>query len=98
MEASAKKESVQVVRMAAGAFPARTASSNTAVVVLEPTVFGIARMQPRAMRPESGWRAVNNLAGLVIVAAPETERLAADQQLALGFALDDHPALDHILP
>ena len=36
MEARAKKESTPVVRMAAGAVPARTASSNTALVVDEP--------------------------------------------------------------
>ncbi len=47
-EARAKKESTPVVRMAAGAVPARIASSNTAVVVEEPRVNGTARMHPMA--------------------------------------------------
>jgi hypothetical protein len=54
MEARARNESMLVVRIAAGAVPARTASSKTAVVVLEPTVFGMARMRPFAIWPERG--------------------------------------------
>ena len=38
----------------AGAVPARTASSNTAVVVDEPLLNGTARMRPPALTPASG--------------------------------------------
>ncbi len=54
MEARARNASMLVVRIAAGAVPARTASNKTAVVVLEPTVFGIAKILPRAIWPERG--------------------------------------------
>ena len=54
IEARAKKESTPVVRIAAGAVPARAASSSTAVVVDEPRVKGTARMRPAAIEPESG--------------------------------------------
>ena len=53
-EARAKKVSTPVVMIAAGAVPALTASSNTAVVVLEPRVKGRQRMRPVARWPDSG--------------------------------------------
>ena len=55
IDASAKKASVPVVTIAAGAVPARTASSSTAVVVEEPLLNGTARMRPAARTPASGW-------------------------------------------
>src|SRR5262245_60426598 len=55
IDASAKNESTPVVSIAAGAVPARTASSNTAVVVDEPLLNGTARMVPAAWTPTSGW-------------------------------------------
>src|SRR5438105_14853857 len=54
IDASAKNASTPVVRMAAGAVPARTASSSTAVVVDDPLLAGTARMRPRAHTPASG--------------------------------------------
>src|SRR5688572_13854418 len=52
-EASAKKKSVSVVMIAAGAVFAWIASSRTAVVVEEPRVNGMARILSRATAPES---------------------------------------------
>jgi len=37
-----------------------------------------------------------DLAGLVVIAAPETEWGLADQQLAFGFASHDHAAFDQL--
>ena len=39
--------------------------------------------------------AVDDLAGLEIVAAPERERLAGDERLPFGFAGDNRAAGDH---
>jgi hypothetical protein len=55
-QASAKKKSVSVVMIAAGAVPARIASSSTAVVVEEPRVNGMTRILSLAMLPDSVWR------------------------------------------
>ncbi|HQU37197.1 MAG TPA: hypothetical protein PLR65_11490, partial [Anaerolineales bacterium] len=55
-DARAKKKSVAVVMMPAGAVPARIDSSNTAVVVDDPRVNGMARILPFAISPESGCR------------------------------------------
>ena len=55
IDASAKNESAPVVRIAAGAVPARTASSSTAVVVDDPLLNGTARIRPAARTPASGW-------------------------------------------
>ena len=54
IDASAKNASTPVVTMAAGAVPARTASSSTAVVVDDPLLKGTARMRPAARTPASG--------------------------------------------
>src|SRR5207237_1686809 len=54
IDASAKNASTPVVRIAAGAVPALTASSSTAVVVDDPLLAGTARMRPRAHTPASG--------------------------------------------
>src|SRR5262249_176871 len=48
IEASAKNGSTPVVRIAAGAVPARTASSSTAVVVDDPLLKGTTRTRPAA--------------------------------------------------
>ena len=53
IEARAKKESGPVVKIARVAVPARMASSNTAVVVEDPRVWGIAKIFPHAFVPES---------------------------------------------
>ena len=55
-EARAKKVSTPVVRIAAGAVPALTASSSTAVVVLEPRVKGRHSTRLAATWPDNGWR------------------------------------------
>ena len=55
-DARAKKESIPVVMMAAGAAPVRTASSRTAVVVDEPRLNGTQSTHPAAIWPDSGWR------------------------------------------
>ena len=54
IDASAKNASAPVVMIAAGAVPARTASSSTAVVVDDPLLNGTARMRPAARTPASG--------------------------------------------
>ena len=54
IDARAKNESTPVVRIAAGAVPARTASSRTAVVVDDPLLNGTARIRPAALTPRSG--------------------------------------------
>ena len=54
IDASAKNESTPVVMIAAGAVPARTASSSTAVVVDDPLLKGTARIRPAARTPASG--------------------------------------------
>ena len=97
IDASAKKESTPVVRIAAGAVPARTASSSTAVVVDDPLLNGTARMRPAARTPASAMMLVDDLAGVKVVAAPERQRLDGDQRLAFGVAGDDRPADDHAL-
>ena len=53
MAASAKKKSVAVVMMAAGAVFARSASSKTEVVVDDPRVKGIARILSLAISPDN---------------------------------------------
>ena len=48
MEAKAKKESILVVMIAAGAVPLLIASNSTAVVVEEPRVKGTTKIRPVA--------------------------------------------------
>ena len=54
IDASAKNASVPVVTIAAGAVPALTASSSTAVVVDDHLLKGTARIRPAARTPARG--------------------------------------------
>src|ERR1700693_5524758 len=99
IEARARNESILVVRIAAGAVPARTASSKTAVVVLEPMVFGIARMRPAAIWPESGGGGVPRVIFfpcLVTVPPQESERLGHNQYSPSGSPCHYDTAFDYI--
>ena len=86
IDASARNVSAPAVRIAAGAAPARTASRNTAVVVLEPLVNGIASTWPAAFWPESGCRRSMISPVAAVVAAPEAQRLVTEKQWTLCFA------------
>jgi malic enzyme len=54
IEARARKESIDFVRIAAGAVPALTDSRSTAVVVDEPFVKGKSKILPEAIFPDKG--------------------------------------------
>ena len=79
IDASAKKVSRPVVTMAAGAVPARIASSSTAVVVDEPRENGTTRTRPRGDLTAERMALIDDRAGRRVVAAPEGERLRRDQ-------------------
>ena len=76
IDASAKNASTPVVRIAAGAVPARTASSSTAVVVDDPLLNGTARMPPGRADADERMMLVDDLAGVKVEAAPERQRVA----------------------
>ena len=77
-------------RMAAGPTPARMSSARTLELELEPLPGRHDEHAPGDVRPVLRVMDVDDVAGRLVDAAPEAERLGQDEDLAVGVAGDHH--------